>query len=80
MIQLMLDNQSPLNATDISGLTALHHCQSCHLHSTTSINRLLAISEGHGDAAMLLLRCGVETDKRDADRMLAIDTAPEKKV
>lgn len=25
MVQLLLDNRSPLNATDISGLTPLHH-------------------------------------------------------
>ena len=25
MVNLMLENKSPLNATDISGLTALHH-------------------------------------------------------
>ena len=27
MVNLMLENKSPLNATDISGLTALHHCE-----------------------------------------------------
>ena len=27
MVNLMLENKSPLNATDISGLTALHHCK-----------------------------------------------------
>ena len=25
MVKLLLDNKSPLNATDISGYTALHH-------------------------------------------------------
>jgi ankyrin repeat protein len=25
MIKLFLDNQSPVNATDIDGMTALHH-------------------------------------------------------
>ena len=27
LVQLFLDNQSPLNATDVSGYTALHHGQ-----------------------------------------------------
>lgn len=28
MVKLLLDNKSPLNATDVSGLTALHHGKS----------------------------------------------------
>ena len=40
----------------------------------------IAISEGHGDAAMVLLKAGAETDKRDVDGNLAIDLAPDKKV
>ncbi|KAL6718030.1 putative ankyrin-repeat protein [Lecanora helva] len=64
MVNLLLENKSPLNATDMSGLTALHH----------------AIAEGHGDTAMVLLRVGVETDKRDVDGSLAIDMVPDKKV
>ena len=39
----------------------------------------LAITEGHGDAAMVLLRAGAETDKRDMDGNLAISLAPDKK-
>lgn len=39
-----------------------------------------AISEGHGDTALVLLRAGAEMDKRDADGNLAIDLAPDKKV
>ena len=39
-----------------------------------------AISEGHGDTAMVLLKAGAETDKRDVDGNLAIDLAPDKKV
>lgn len=27
MVQLLLDVNSPVNATDMSGLTALHHCE-----------------------------------------------------
>lgn len=39
-----------------------------------------AISEGHGDAALELLKAGAETDKRDVDGHLAIDLAPDSKV
>ena len=38
-----------------------------------------AISEGHGDTAMVLLKAGAE-DKRDGDGNLAIDLAPDRKV
>lgn len=43
-------------------------------------DRVLAISEGHGDTALVLLRAGAETDKRDVDGNLAINLAPDKKV
>ena len=39
-----------------------------------------AISEGHGDTALVLLKVGAETDKRDVDGNLAIDLAPDVKV
>ena len=29
MLKLLLDNQSPVNATDIDGMTALHHGEFC---------------------------------------------------
>ncbi|KAH8425921.1 ankyrin repeat domain-containing protein [Aspergillus melleus] len=61
---LLKDGKSPVNATDMDGMTALHH----------------AICEGHGDAAITLLKAGAETDKRDADGRLAIDMAPDGKV
>ncbi|KAL4812371.1 ankyrin repeat-containing domain protein [Aspergillus spinulosporus] len=65
IIQLLLkEGRSPVSATDNDGLTALHH----------------AISEGHGDAALTLLKAGAEADKKDANGMLAIDMAPDKKV
>ena len=48
----------------MDGLTALHQ----------------AIAEGHGDAAIQLLKAGAEADKRDADGHLAIDLAPDAKV
>ena len=53
-----------MNATDVDGLTALHH----------------AVSEGHGDAAITLLKAGAEADKRDSNGVLAIDMAPDSKV
>ncbi|EIT74719.1 proteasome regulatory particle subunit [Aspergillus flavus] len=61
---LLQDGKSPVNATDMDGLTALHH----------------AISEGHGEAAITLLKAGAETDKKDADGNLAIDMAPDTSV
>jgi len=39
-----------------------------------------AISEGHGDAALYLLREGADSEKKDLDGRLAIDTAPDLKV
>ncbi|KAL2808755.1 ankyrin repeat-containing domain protein [Aspergillus granulosus] len=65
IIQLLLkEGRSPVNATDADGLTALHH----------------AVSEGHGDAAVTLLKAGAEADKRDAEGRLALELAPDAKV
>lgn len=61
---LIDEGKSPLNATDLDGLAALHH----------------AILEGHGEAALVLLRAGAEADKRDSDGRLPIDLAPDPKV
>ncbi|EEP78546.1 conserved hypothetical protein [Uncinocarpus reesii 1704] len=61
---LLEEGKSPLNATDMDGLTALHH----------------AISEGHGEAALVLLRAGAEADKKDSEGRLAIELAPDSKV
>lgn len=41
---------------------------------------ILAIAEGHGDTALVLLKAGAETDKRDEDGHLAIELAPDTKV
>ena len=38
------------------------------------------MSEGHGDAAITLLKAGAEADKRDSNGVLAIDMAPDSKV
>lgn len=65
ILKLLLEQgKSPINATDVDSLTALHH----------------AISEGHGDAAILLMKAGADLEKRDADGHLAIDLAPDTKV
>jgi len=64
MMALLLKNGSPLNATDESGYTPLHH----------------AIAEGHGDAAIALLKAGAETDIRDLEGRLALELAPDKQV
>lgn len=64
MMKLFLENRSPLNATDMDNMTALHH----------------AVSEGHGDAAVFLMKEGAEHDKRDSDGNLAIQLAPDVKV
>ena len=64
MKTLLEEGKSPVNATDIDGLTALHH----------------AISEGHGEAAIMLLKAGAAPEKRDLDGRLAIDLAPDTKV
>lgn len=39
-----------------------------------------AIAEGHGDTALVLLKAGAETDKKDTSGSLAIDLAPDAKV
>jgi 26S proteasome non-ATPase regulatory subunit 10 len=61
---LLEEGKSPVNATDNDGMTALHH----------------AISEGHGDAAILLLKSGAEPEKRDGEGRLAIALVPDDKV
>lgn len=63
MMKALIDAKSPLNATDMDGMTALHH----------------AISEGHGDAALLLLTLGAEFDKKDKDGHVPLDLAPDAK-
>lgn len=85
MVNLLLENKSPLNATDISGLTALHHGKFAaflleEVMDGGKADYSKAISEGHGDTALLLLKAGAETDKRDVDGNLAINLAPDKKV
>lgn len=56
--------KSPVNATDMDGMTALHH----------------AISEGHGDVAVELMKAGAEINKQDRDGRTAMELAPDAKV
>lgn len=63
MMKTLLQAKSPLNATDMDGMTALHH----------------AMSEGHGDAALLLLTMGAEFDKEDNNGQIPLDLAPDAK-
>lgn len=64
MVKLLLDNLSPLNAQDCSGLTPLHH----------------AVAEGHGDVAMELLKRGADSGLLDKEGNLALKLAPDQKV
>ena len=57
MMKALLDAKSPLNATDMDGMTALHH----------------AMSEGHGDVALLLLTTGAKHDKKDNNGHVPLD-------
>lgn len=64
MVNLLLKANSPLNATDVAGYTALHH----------------AVAEGHGDCAVELLKAGADATKKDGDGFLALELAPDKEV
>ncbi|KAK0383327.1 hypothetical protein NLU13_9240 [Sarocladium strictum] len=64
MIQLLVKNKSPLNATDIEGYTPLHH----------------AIAEGQGDAAVALLKAGADATIKNSAEELPLDLAPDKEV
>ena len=64
MIKLLIgEGKSPLNTSDVDGMTPLHH----------------AISEGHGDAALCLLVAGAEFDKRDGEGRAALELVPDAK-
>jgi 26S proteasome non-ATPase regulatory subunit 10 len=60
---LVGEGKSPLNASDVDGMTALHH----------------AVSEGHGDAALVLLLAGAEWDRKDKEGRVALDYVPDAK-
>lgn len=65
LVKLLLSTgKSPVDATDMDGMSALHH----------------AISEGHGDVAVELMKQGADSGKLDRDERLAIDCAPDANV
>lgn len=85
LINLLVKNKSPLNATDSAGYTALHHAiaegQGKHSPETTcTIGNNTRTERVAGAAAVALIKAGAETDKRDADGHLALDLAPDKEV
>jgi 26S proteasome non-ATPase regulatory subunit 10 len=81
MVKLLLENNSPLNATDADGSTALHHGMAL-LNRDCSLTdpKTIAIAEGHGDTALVLLKAGADIEKRDTDGRLPIELAPDTKV
>lgn len=66
IVKLLLgpEGKSPANASDMDGMTALHH----------------AVSEGHGDVAVELMRQGAEVGRVDGEGRTALALAPDKKV
>lgn len=84
MIALFLEYKSPLDATDSTGYTALHHAiaEGHGTSSTEGVNDLPppTNSVGAGDAAVTLLKAGADNTKRDGDGILAIDLAPDREV
>ena len=64
MIELLLKHRSAVSPADSAGQTPLHH----------------AIAEGHGDAALALLKAGAEADRKDVDGKTPMELAPDKKV
>ncbi|KAK9447765.1 ankyrin repeat-containing domain protein [Limtongia smithiae] len=64
MITELLKAKSPLDPADKSGWTPLFH----------------ASAEGHGDAALLLIRTGADTQKMDREGSTFLDVAADEKV
>ncbi|KAF8542096.1 ankyrin repeat-containing domain protein [Trichophaea hybrida] len=64
LVNTLLDAGSPINAQDVDGFTALHH----------------AVAEGHGDAAVMLLKRGADSGAKDREGKLPIEMAPDRKV
>jgi 26S proteasome non-ATPase regulatory subunit 10 len=60
----LLQKQSPVDIADVDGCTPLHH----------------AIAEGYGEAALVLLRAGADSSKKDSGGNLPISLAPDAKV
>lgn len=82
MVNLLIKAKSPLNATDSSGYTALHHAIA-EGHGMSSPPPIAAYSLTRyfaGDTAVALLKAGAETDKKDLDGKLALEIAPDRDV
>jgi len=82
MVELLLKNKSPLNATDIAGYTPLHHAiaEGHGMKSSLLEVSIRLLMSSLGDTAVALLKAGAETDRKDVDGYLAIDLAPDKQV
>lgn len=84
MVALLLKHRSPLNATDASGYTALHHAvaegHGAYCPHDKRVPGIPADIFPSGDTAVALLKEGAETDKKDADGKLALQLAPDKEV
>jgi len=50
------------------------------LHPQLLLTGKTAVSEGHGDTALVLLKAGAEVDMKDFDGHLAIELAPDAKL
>ncbi|OAQ98922.1 hypothetical protein LLEC1_01088 [Akanthomyces lecanii] len=64
MCQLLLKKLSPTNPQDVEGYTPLHH----------------AVAEGHGDAAVALLKEGADVAIKNAEGEVALELAPDKEI
>lgn len=64
IVRLLIANKSPLNSSDVSSQTPLHH----------------AMAEGHGDVVVELLRAGADQTRLDDDEKLWWELAPDQKV
>ncbi len=65
LLKLLLDEgKSPINSTDNTGYTALHH----------------ALAEGHGDIAIELVKRGADLEKKDNDGFTPIEVVTDEKV
>jgi 26S proteasome non-ATPase regulatory subunit 10 len=81
VLKLLLENRSPINTADVDGMTPLHHgTRLSFARDGTELTRAIAISEGHGDAAVFLLKQGAESNKKNTEGELAINMAPDAKV
>ncbi|KAK5628187.1 hypothetical protein RRF57_003902 [Xylaria bambusicola] len=83
MVKLLLQHNSPINASDIAGSTALHHAVAEGHGMISPFLSTVEDMQAHvviGHVAIALLKAGAETDKKDADGYLALELAPDKQV